>query len=572
MQSAFKLLMLLCVAATELLSRLPQTSGELVSSTARFHGFASLDLAAGLNRYIQHETKRLEIIKTTKGYEEEVPVVKTRLQKLQQLSQQVLERQAESAQLRRNLHDFHPTTALRLISHFLDTWHSKLKNDTLYGFRFAEFLSNDDDSKLPREEDLQLAARAVVEIQYIYNLSTGDVYGGRVMGHQGTPLRPRDAYLLAVTSHSLQHLHLAVQWYETALNNTPPHDLELFSKGVLNASSSSPSAYPIPSALASLGVLKYGMNQKAEGLELLEKATDMDPDDQILRLYLSHRYGRDVPPLVHSDVGEFRRRWFQLCANSSSEIVRPLKWYHVCRYRQSPQVPYRRYREEVLSRTPFLSVLHGFLSAPRAAHLVNVSVGKLVSGATLEGLGSELVLVEGAVLNHSVPAARLLSEGITDLTGLDTAERTPLYSSGEPLHVLNYGVSGSFLPHYDVYRVYDNRKHVMRRSGHRMASVLVYLSDVKAGGATAFPYLNLTVRPETGKALLWYNTDPTGMVERDIIHAGCTVAVGAKWVASKGIWSWGNELRRPCGPKVTSSHLVIDKLCRQRSFKSRKNT
>ena len=32
-----------------------------------------------------------------------------------------------------------------------------------------------------------------------------------------------------------------------------------------------------------------------------------------------------------------------------------------------------------------------------------------------------------------------------------------------------------------------------------------------------------------GKALLWYNISPSGTEEKDILHAGCTVAVGAKW-------------------------------------------
>ncbi|KAL8605084.1 hypothetical protein ACOMHN_018885 [Nucella lapillus] len=132
-----------------------------------------------------------------------------------------------------------------------------------------------------------------------------------------------------------------------------------------------------------------------------------------------------------------------------------------------------------------------------------------------------------AVLNHSVAEARLLSERISDVTGLSTEER-PLHGSGEPLHVFNYGLSGAFLPHYDVNRMYGN-KYTMRRSGHRMATILVYLSDVTEGGATAFPYLNITVQPQAGKALLWYNTDPKGRAERKIIHAGCSVVVGVKW-------------------------------------------
>ena len=54
-----------------------------------------------------------------------------------------------------------------------------------------------------------------------------------------------------------------------------------------------------------------------------------------------------------------------------------MKWYHVCRYRRSSLVPYRVYREEILSRSPFISLLHRFLSATEARQLVNVSIGKV---------------------------------------------------------------------------------------------------------------------------------------------------------------------------------------------------
>ncbi|KAL8605085.1 hypothetical protein ACOMHN_018886 [Nucella lapillus] len=402
MHSVVKVLVLLCsLTSTRFGSDWTSVvDGYVVSSTTKFHSFATLDLAAGLDKYIQHETQRLEIIKVARGWEEEVPVVKVRLQKLQNLSQQFAARKAEYGRLVENLNDFHPITALRLLSDYLDTWGSQVQNDTVYGFRFAEFLSNDDDSKLPRETDLQLAARAVVEIQYIHNLTTADIYSGNILGHKGTSLRPRDAYQLAKSASDLRHLRQALWWYETALNNTPAE--EFSAKSIQNAS------YPVTVALAQLGVLHYGMDEKKKGVELLERASNLDPeDDDIRRLYLSHRSGNDVPPLVHSELGDFSFNWFRLCANASRTVLNPVKSYHVCRYRYSSVVRYRRYREEVLSRSPFLSILHDFLPAPQARQLINVSSSKLMDGRIIEGIGSSLVLAEGAVLNHMAEEALL---------------------------------------------------------------------------------------------------------------------------------------------------------------------
>lgn len=566
----------LASAISVLVTTLTSLSGQavgahshLLSSTSKFQGFAELDLAIGLGKYIQHETKRLEIIKHSKGYEEEVPIVKERLNILQRLNLDLNTHKAEKERLWKTITDYHPTSSLRLVSQFLQDWDDKLHNHTAYGFRFAEFLSNNDDSRLPNKTDLKVVATAVAEIQFVYNLSTADLYAGVVMGYEGSGLRPREAYEIGVVSMELRHLKQAASWFQAALNHTPEEEM-----GIAGAKKAS---YPMADTLARLGVLKYGMDEKGEGLKLLEKATELAPDDEdIRRQFLSRRFGRDVQPLVHSQLDPISVHWFRLCANATSVVKVPsVKGVqnHVCRYRKSTLAPYKVYREEVLSRSPFLSLIYNFINATEAGAVVNASGSKLTD-SPVDGVENLLYLVQGTQLTKKVRISSVISSRIADLTGLALTETagtryvdewdTPPPSSAEPLHVLNYGTSGSFLPHYDFGREYGT-KHPMRHSGHRMATVLIYLSSVKAGGATAFPHLNVTVTPVVGNALLWYNTSPSGDGEAKLLHAGCPVAVGAKWVASKGIWSYGNEFRHPCAAKVTSSHLAVDKVVRQRN-------
>ncbi|KAK7480052.1 hypothetical protein BaRGS_00028689, partial [Batillaria attramentaria] len=233
----------------------------------------------------------------------------------------------------------------------------------------------------------------------------------------------------------------------------------------------------------------------------------------------------------------------------------PMKWYHVCRYKRSSLVPYRVYREEILSRSPYVSLLYQFINGTEADQIVNASVSNLTHGA-VKGAEGLLHFVEGASLGSSVEIAGRIADRISDLTGLYTGPTGKEGSSwtGDPMHTYDPPI-------------------VMRNSGYRMASVLIYvstsaplqrqksqLSDVNAGGATTFTSLNVTVTPSKGNALLWYNLRPSGEMEAAITHAGCPVAVGAKWVAVKGLWSKGNELRRPCGLKRTASHLAVDKM------------
>lgn len=47
-------------------------------------------------------------------------------------------------------------------------------------------------------------------------------------------------------------------------------------------------------------------------------------------------------------------------------------------------------------------------------------------------------------------------------------------------------------------------------TGNRIATFLVYMTDVEAGGATVFPTLGLTLHPVKGAAAFWYNLLPDG--------------------------------------------------------------
>ena len=73
------------------------------------------------------------------------------------------------------------------------------------------------------------------------------------MGHKGTPLRPQDAYKIAVESWEMEHLEQAASWLETALNNTPKAEMSITK--VKDAS------YAIADAMAKLGVFKYGVSE-----------------------------------------------------------------------------------------------------------------------------------------------------------------------------------------------------------------------------------------------------------------------------------------------------------------------
>jgi prolyl 4-hydroxylase len=77
----------------------------------------------------------------------------------------------------------------------------------------------------------------------------------------------------------------------------------------------------------------------------------------------------------------------------------------------------------------------------------------------------------------------------------------------------------------------------------RFATILFYLNDDMEGGETTFPrWLNtetseaLKVKPEKGKAILFYNLLPDGNYDERSQHAALPVTKGDKYLTNLWIW------------------------------------
>ena len=55
------------------------------------------------------------------------------------------------------------------------------------------------------------------------------------------------------------------------------------------------------------------------------------------------------------------------------------------------------------------------------------------------------------------------------------------------------------------------------------------MSNVTAGGGTAFLDLNIVAEPEMGSAIFWYNLKENGDLEERVKHAACPIIEG-KWL------------------------------------------
>jgi prolyl 4-hydroxylase len=139
-------------------------------------------------------------------------------------------------------------------------------------------------------------------------------------------------------------------------------------------------------------------------------------------------------------------------------------------------------------------------------------------------------------LDGEDPVVRAIDEKIVAFSRLD-----PLY--GEPMQGQRYEVGQEFKAHTDYFEPQgvDYEKYTSV-AGQRTWTVMVYLNDVEAGGATRFKAVDKMVQPETGKLLAWNNRRPDGSPNPSTIHHAMKVRAGQKYVITKWFrerpWGW----------------------------------
>ncbi len=105
---------------------------------------------------------------------------------------------------------------------------------------------------------------------------------------------------------------------------------------------------------------------------------------------------------------------------------------------------------------------------------------------------------------------------------------------GEPIQVLHYRPGAEYRPHFDYFDpAQPGSDKVLAMGGQRVATLVMYLNDCAAGGATVFPQLGLEVMPQRGSALYFAYTATDGALDARSLHGGAPVLAGEKWVATK---------------------------------------
>lgn len=107
--------------------------------------------------------------------------------------------------------------------------------------------------------------------------------------------------------------------------------------------------------------------------------------------------------------------------------------------------------------------------------------------------------------------------------------------NGEGIQILRYGIGAEYKPHYDFFLPESpgSVKH-LEKGGQRIATLIIYLNEVEAGGETLFPEIDFNVFPRQGGAVYFAYCDAQTRLDRLTLHGGAPVLRGEKWIAT--IW------------------------------------
>ena len=188
------------------------------------------------------------------------------------------------------------------------------------------------------------------------------------------------------------------------------------------------------------------------------------------------------------------------------------------------------------SKAPRLIYLHNVIAEPDASDLIAFASKYLERSAVNDNKtpGNSLVLEarssNGMFLTDgrgsTLPANVRLRRRVASVVGL------PVECS-ETTQILRYENNQQYRAHFDTFQ--ESNKITLARGGQRMATAIIWLTDVALGGTTTFPNSRnptVSVPPRKGDGLIFYTIkEDFRTVDFTHTHSGDPVLNGTKFVA-----------------------------------------
>jgi len=240
----------------------------------------------------------------------------------------------------------------------------------------------------------------------------------------------------------------------------------------------------------------------------------------------------------------------------------------------SESLPHSQYRSpmlnltlKVLSVAPRVFEICDFLSPVEVDHIVHMATGMNLHVSSTSGGGAGVGAKRSTdsttrssrnswVKRGKSPIIDSIYRRAADLMRIDEAllrdreddERPDVQfksTAAEDLQLVHYGPGQQYTPHHDFAHPTSEQTN----QPARFATILLYLNEDVKGGATEFQrWMNaetgkpLSVKPEVGKAILFYSLLPDGNMDDLSQHAATPVVSGEKWLIN--LWTWDPKFAR----------------------------
>ncbi|XP_050949571.1 prolyl 4-hydroxylase subunit alpha-2 [Labeo rohita] len=376
---------------------------------------------------------------------------------------------------------------------------------------------------LPSAGDVEGVVMALVRLQEMYRLDPRNISLFSETNHN-IMLDPDETFHIGVISSLNQRFQYAVLWMEETLRK--------LSEGEEAAVTKEEVIYQLALFSHQLAVIQLPYGQEAAESDLFQSELYTRIIESIKTRDWTAKY------IPHST----DKTYEALCTGKRFMMMPQRERKLVCRYRTGRGNPLMIFKEEVEWDEPTILRYHDFLSEGEIDTIKSLARPKLSRAKVIDPVSGKKVSAATRVSKsawfseHEDPVITRVNQRIAAVTGLDL-------ETAEELQVANYGIGGQYEPHYDSKLTNDSD---FQLRGGRIATVLIYMSDVDIGGATVFPDVGAALQPKRGTAVLWFNLLRNGNEDARTLHAACPVFVGSKWVANKWIRTHGQEFRRKC--------------------------
>ena len=424
---------------------------------------------------------------------------------------------------------------------------------------------------LPSDDDLKGAVFSINRLQDFYLFNFSDIAKGELAGVESPRLSLDDCVTLgniSLENHDFWH---TVMWMTIALDKISSQDFLTEGDdidGDLKMTTAEVNSESIR-LLDFLSMSYYYLGNVTKVIPLLDRILEIEPDNvkalnnknvllnmledpEKLQKHTSNTMNT-LPEFNINRHGYVNYKEFlnytSLCRGENSNSDPSKNRHLVCRmtHNNNPRLVLQPTKEEIVNLSPRIIVYHDVVTDHEIDTIKAISSHRIDTEEEDKHLKHYITKNVRIVKNtwlytDTNPAVvEKIDTRIGDITGLSL-------ESAEPLQVANYGIGGHYVPHCDGKCDMQNpNTKKVEGDRDRIATFMIYLSDVQEGGATVFIKEGLGVKPRKGSAAFWYNVHRSGSPDLQTRHGACPVLLGNKWVANKWFHERGQEFTRPCG-------------------------